>query len=153
MPFLSDTMLASGFVAATFVPWVLFQMYVIAVEEVDVAIHILRCSLGENHLRAVWRLSLGLNVIPAFGVFVWRWSMEEPTMYKKDCMARAKIPYFLIFKRYWVQLAAISIIWCLYDLSFYPFNIYSSTIINRSVFSLLINMCMTNAYSTLRIST
>lgn len=128
-----DTMLDVGSVIATFVPWVLFQMCVIAVDRLYGSFDILPSSFGENHLRAVWRLSLGLNVIPALAVFMWRWSMDEPTMFKKDCMARVKVPYFLVFKRYWVQLFAVSIIWCIYDFIIYPFNIYSSTIVNKSV--------------------
>ena len=90
-------MIDFGFVVAAFVPLVLFWIF------------------GENHLRAVWRLSLGLGVIPAAAVFVWRLRMEEPTRYKKDSMANAKVPYLLIIKRYWVSLAAISITWFIYD--------------------------------------
>ena len=41
--------------------------------------------------------------------------MEEPTRYKKDSMARAKVPYFLILRRYWVSLTAISVTWFIYD--------------------------------------
>lgn len=42
-----------------------------------------RRRFKENHLRAVWRLSLGLGVIPAGAVFLWRLRMEEPTVYKQ----------------------------------------------------------------------
>lgn len=66
---------------------------------------------GENHLRAVWRLSLGLGVVPALLVFIWRLNMDEPERYKKDSMKHAKIPYMLALKRYWVSLAAISFTW------------------------------------------
>lgn len=68
-------------------------------------------SFGPHHLRAVWRLSLGLGVVPALAVFLWRLNMEEPTRYKTDSMKRARIPYWLILKRYWVSLAAISFTW------------------------------------------
>ena len=63
--------------------------------------------------------------------------MEEPTRFKKDSMIRinqAKIPYWLIIKRYWLQLLAICITWWIYDFITYPFGIYSSTIVNKSVF-------------------
>ncbi|KAG6813907.1 hypothetical protein H0H92_005756 [Tricholoma furcatifolium] len=59
-----------GFVIAAFVPLVLFWIF------------------GENHLRAVWRLSLGLGVVPALIVFVWRLNMEEPGRFKTDSMKR-----------------------------------------------------------------
>lgn len=76
-----------------------------------ISIHAL-CSFGPNHLRAVWRLSLGLGLIPAVAVFIWRLNMEEPTRFKKDSMKNAKIPYLLIIRRYWKSLAAISATWC-----------------------------------------
>lgn len=77
-------------------------------------------SFGENHLNAVWRLSLGLGVVPAALVFLWRLNMDEPERYKKDSMKHVRIPYLLIFKRYWVSLAAISFTWFLYDVIVYP---------------------------------
>jgi len=46
--------------------------------------------------------------------------MEEPTRYKKDSMKHAKIPYWLIIKRYWAGLAAISLTWFIYDFITYP---------------------------------
>jgi hypothetical protein len=46
--------------------------------------------------------------------------MEEPTRYKKDSMKHAKIPYWLIIKRYWVGLAALSLTWFIYDFITYP---------------------------------
>ena len=43
-----------GFVIAAFVPLVCLWIF------------------GENHLEPVWRVSLGLGVIPAVAVFIWR---------------------------------------------------------------------------------
>jgi len=57
-------------------------------------------------------ISLGLGSVPAALVFLWRLNMDEPTRYKKDSMKRVRIPYKLVFKRYWVSLSAISAIWC-----------------------------------------
>ena len=76
---------------------------------------IYQTSFGENHLRIVWRASLGLGVVPALAVLLWRLSIEEPKRYKKDSMKHAKIPYLLILKRYGVSLAAISVTWFIYD--------------------------------------
>jgi len=56
--------------------------------------------------------------------------MENPTRYKKDSMANAKVPYFLILKRYWKGLAAISATWFLYDFITYPFGLYSTTVVD-----------------------
>ncbi|RDB26292.1 hypothetical protein Hypma_006812 [Hypsizygus marmoreus] len=109
----TNTMIDFGFVIAAFVPLVLYWIF------------------GNNHLRAVWRLSLGLGVIPAVAVFIWRLSMDEPIRYKKDSMKRARIPYLLIIRRYGVSLAAISFTWFLYDIIVYPFGLYSSIILDR----------------------
>lgn len=109
----TNTMIDFGFVVAAFVPLVLFWIF------------------GNNHLRAVWRLSLGLGVVPALLVLLWRLNMDEPVRYKKDSMKRAKIPYLLIFKRYGTTFAAISFTWFLYDFIVYPFGIYSSTIVDN----------------------
>ncbi|KZT29812.1 MFS Git1p-related glycerophosphoinositol and glycerophosphocholine permease [Neolentinus lepideus HHB14362 ss-1] len=108
----TNTMIDTGFVVSSFVPLVLYWIF------------------GPNHLRAVWRLSLGLGVFPALAVFLWRLRMEDPTRYKKDTMQRAKIPYWLIVKRYWKSLSAICITWFIYDFITYPFGIYSSTVTN-----------------------
>ncbi|KXN81579.1 hypothetical protein AN958_04418 [Leucoagaricus sp. SymC.cos] len=109
----TDSMIDFGFVVAAFVPLVLVWIF------------------GEDHLRAVWRLSLGLGMVPALFVFLWRLNMDEPERFKMDSMKRAKIPYRLVFKRYWKSLAAISFIWFLYDFIVYPFGIYSTTILDN----------------------
>lgn len=109
-------MIDLGFVVSAFVPLVLLWIF------------------GTNHLRVVWRLSLGLGVIPAMAVFIWRLSrhlrvlvtsslftssfseMENPEAYKRSSMKHAKVPYLLIFKRYWRSLIAVSAAWFLYDI-------------------------------------
>ncbi|PPQ65301.1 hypothetical protein CVT26_000261 [Gymnopilus dilepis] len=109
----TNTMIDFAFVVSSFVPLVLFWIF------------------GDNHLRAVWRLSLGLGVIPAAAIFIWRLNMDEPVRYKKDSMKHARIPYMLVLRRYWKRLAAISVTWFLYDFIVYPFGIYSSIIVDR----------------------
>jgi hypothetical protein len=59
-------------------------------------------------------LSLGLGVVPALAVFIWRLRMEESVRYKKDSMKRVRIPYWLVLRRYGVSLAAISVTWCVF---------------------------------------
>jgi len=86
---------------------------------------------GPHHLRAAWRLSLGLGFFPAAAVFAWRWAMEEPTMYKKGAMkSGVRVPYMLVFRKYGVRLAGISLSWFIYDFITYPFGIYSSTVVD-----------------------
>jgi len=108
----TNSMIDFGFVVSAFVPLVLYWIF------------------GNNHLRAVWRLSLGLGVVPALAVFIWRLQMEEPTRFKKDSMKNAKIPYKLILARYWKGLVAVSLTWFIYDFITYPFGIYSSTVVD-----------------------
>ncbi|KAF8874001.1 putative metabolite transporter [Infundibulicybe gibba] len=109
----TNSMIDFGFVISAFVPLVLFWIF------------------GNNHLRAVWRLSLGLGVVPALAVLLWRIGMKEPTRFRKDSMKTAPIPYMLILRRYGGSLAAISLTWFIYDIITYPFGIYSSTILNN----------------------
>ncbi|KAI0077879.1 metabolite transporter [Panus rudis PR-1116 ss-1] len=109
----TNSMIDFGFVVSSFVPLVLFWIF------------------GNNHLRAVWRLSVGLGVIPAALVFLWRLNMDEPTRYKKDSIVRGKTPYWLIFKRYWLRFTGISLAWFIYDFVTYPFGLYSSTVVNN----------------------
>jgi len=109
----TNSMIDFGFVVSSFVPLVCFWIF------------------GDDHLRAVWRVSVGLGIIPAAAVFLWRLRMDEPTRYKKDSMKNAKIPYRLIIKRYWVGLAALSLTWFIYDFITYPFGLYSSTVVNN----------------------
>lgn len=108
----TNTMIDNGFVIGAFVPLVLYWIF------------------GDNHLRAVWRLSLGLGVVPAVGVFFWRLRMEEPNRYKRDSMKHVRIPYGLVVKRYWRSLLGLSLAWFMYDFITYPFGLYSSTITN-----------------------
>ncbi|KAG6331725.1 hypothetical protein ID866_7362, partial [Astraeus odoratus] len=108
----TNTVLDLGFIIAAFVPLVLYWIF------------------GPNHLRAVWRISLGLGVVPATAVFLWRLRMEDPDCYKKNSMKNARIPYRLVLRRYWKSLLGLSLVWFIYDFISYPFNIYSSTITN-----------------------
>jgi len=55
-------MIDFGFVIAAFVPLVLLWIF------------------GLDHLRAVWRVSLGLGVIPALAVLIWRLRERSPLL-------------------------------------------------------------------------
>ncbi|KZT30020.1 MFS Git1p-related glycerophosphoinositol and glycerophosphocholine permease [Neolentinus lepideus HHB14362 ss-1] len=108
----TNTMTDWGTVAGAFVPLVLYWIF------------------GPHNLHAVWRFSLGLGAIPALAVLVWRLRMEEPERYKEYSMRKCKIPYTLVIKRYWKNLAPICATWFIHNFIVYPFNIFSSTIIN-----------------------
>jgi hypothetical protein len=109
-------MIDFGFVIGAFVPLVLFWMSVQprCFQSCNSFLTVL-ARFGNDHLRAVWRLSLGLGMIPAVAVFFWRLRMEEPTRYKRDSMRNTRIPYGLVIKRYWRDLLGISLVWFIYD--------------------------------------
>ncbi|WVO19205.1 uncharacterized protein IAS62_000483 [Cryptococcus decagattii] len=83
---------------------------------------------GMNHLNAVWRMTLGLGCVPPLFLFYFRLKMKEPESYAKYSMKYMRIPYWLIIKRYWVKLAAVSITWFIYDWITYPFGLYATPI-------------------------
>lgn len=95
-----------GFLASTLVPMIL----------------VLICT--DKHLRAAWRIALGLGVIPPLSLFYLRLKLNEPEEYNRQRMT--KYPYWLIIKFYWWRLFVVSLIWFIYDFSTYSFSIYSS---------------------------
>ncbi len=108
----TNTMIDLGFVIAGLVAYILLLIF------------------GMGHLDFVWRLTLGLGAIPPLLVFFFRMGMQESDHYKKGAIKK-NIPYWLIFKRYWVRLLAICIAWFCYDYVSYPSGIYSSIIIKQ----------------------
>lgn len=90
-------MIDLGFVVSAFVPLVFLWI------------------LGEEHLRANWRISLGLGIIPPFALFFLRFRLHEPEQTKKNSMAQVKTPYWLVIKYYWFRLLVVSLIWFIYD--------------------------------------
>ncbi|KAI9834097.1 MAG: hypothetical protein M1819_003382 [Sarea resinae] len=101
-----------GFVVAAFVPLVLVWI----------------CGMG--HLRLVWRLSLGLGVIPPLSLLWLRIKLKEPEEFRRQTMRNTKTPYWLAIKFYGYRLFMVSLIWFIYDFSTYSFGIYSSKIVN-----------------------
>lgn len=102
----TDFMIDSGFVVAAIVPTVLVLIFT------------------EDHLRAVWRVALGLGVIPPLSLLWLRYKLQEPEEFNRERMR--KYPYWLIIKYYWKRLSVVSLIWFLYNFSSFSFSIYSS---------------------------
>lgn len=86
---------------------------------------------NEKHYEAVWRISLGLGLIPPLSIFWFRYRMAVSTAYKKSSAKKQRVPYWPIFKRYWRPLLGCSISWFLYNYISYPFGIFASTILTR----------------------
>lgn len=103
----TDFQIDLGFVAGSLVPMILVLIFT------------------ENHLRAAWRICLGLGVVPPLSLLYFRIKLQEPAEYTRQRMH--KYPYWLIIKYYWFRLLLVSLIWFIYDFSAYSFSIYSSS--------------------------
>lgn len=70
------------------------------------------CSLiWPNNLGAAWRVSLGLGAVPPFTLLFFRAKMQEPEHFQKNAMKKVSVPWWLIVKRYWVKISAVSLAW------------------------------------------
>ena len=69
-----------GFVMSTFVPMILVLI------------------TTENHLRAAWRLALGLGVIPPLSLFYLRLKLKEPEQFNRETLKNTKTPWWLVIK-------------------------------------------------------
>jgi hypothetical protein len=85
-------------------------------------------ATGENHLRAAWRICLGIGVLPPLSLLYLRIKLQEPEAFKRESMANTRTPWLLVLKFYWYRLTVVSLIWFIYDFSAYSFGIYSSSI-------------------------
>lgn len=110
----TNAMIDFGFVFAALVPFVLYKIF------------------GAEHLRIVWRMSLGLGAIPPLLVLLWRIRMDEPESYQKYSMKRIPLtayPWKLLFQKFGVQWFGLCLGWFIYDFITYPFGIYGSTVV------------------------
>jgi MFS family permease len=81
-----------AFVIAPFTVWILYKIF------------------GVNHIAWVWRLALGFGAIPPLILFFLRTKIQEPPSYKRGAI-KHHMPWWLIIKKYWLRLAAVSIVW------------------------------------------
>ena len=82
-----------------------------------------------DHLRLVWRLQLGLVIVPCLLVLPFRFILKQPRLYVNGAIKPKKIPYRLVLRYYWFRLSIISIVWFIYDFIVFPFNLFSSLIV------------------------
>lgn len=69
-----------GFVISSFVPMIV----------------VLAC--GESHLRAAWRICLGLGVIPPLSLIYLRLKLNEPEEFNRETMKDTRTPWWLVIK-------------------------------------------------------
>ncbi|KAF2676192.1 glycerophosphodiester transporter [Lentithecium fluviatile CBS 122367] len=86
-------------------------------------------ATGENHLRAAWRICLGIGILPPLSLLYLRIKLQEPEAFKRESLANTKTPWMLIIKYYWQRLTIVSLIWFIYDFSAYSFGIYATSIL------------------------
>lgn len=107
----TNVMIDVGFVVGAFVPYLLVVIF------------------SDSHLRAAWRVALGLGVIPPLSLLYFRVRLREPEEFKRESMTKVSIPYKHVIRFYWWRLLVVSLIWFIYDFSSYSFGIYSSAIL------------------------
>ena len=69
-----------GFVASSLVPMIV----------------VLACT--DNHLRAAWRICLGLGVIPPLSLIYLRLKLQEPEEFNRETMKNTCTPWWLVIK-------------------------------------------------------
>ncbi|RDW67078.1 hypothetical protein BP5796_09827 [Coleophoma crateriformis] len=79
----------------------------------------------ENHLRAAWRICLGIAAVLPIFLLIARTKIQEPEEYNRAKMA--KYPYGLILRYYWFRLLTVCVIWFIYDMLTYSFSIFSTS--------------------------
>ncbi|KAK4549562.1 hypothetical protein LTR36_006559 [Oleoguttula mirabilis] len=88
-------------------------------------------ATGENHLRAAWRICLGLGFLPPLSLLWLRYKLKEPESFKRGTMSKTKTPWGLVIKFYWYRLLIVSTIWFIYDFSSYSFGLLSSQLLTN----------------------
>ena len=52
----------------------------------------------EKHLRAAWRIVLGLGVIPPLSLLYLRIKLKEPEEFQRETMKNTRTPWLLVIK-------------------------------------------------------
>ncbi|KAL1571253.1 hypothetical protein MEW_03964 [Candida albicans P60002] len=111
-------MIDFGFVVSAFVPFVLLWIFT------------------EKHLRALWRVSIGLGAILPTALFFIRLKMKDSTSFEKLHMKNVRYrdyPWWLIVKFYWFRLTIVSMIWFIYNFSVYSFGTFNAIILGQII--------------------
>ncbi|KAG1833912.1 major facilitator superfamily domain-containing protein [Suillus variegatus] len=89
-------------------------------------------AAGDNHLETVWRVCFGIGILLPLTVFFFRLRMLSSKLYRKGAIKR-RVPYGLVFKRYWRELIGTCGAWFLYDFVTFPNGVFSGTIISSVI--------------------
>ncbi|KAG0163967.1 hypothetical protein DFQ28_011009 [Apophysomyces sp. BC1034] len=98
---------------------------------VSAIVPLILLAIFKDNLEPVWRLSLGLGIIPPLSVLYFRLKMADSKHYKSSAI-KTKVPYWLIVKRYWFRILLASGLWFIYDFIAYPNGVFSTIIIEQA---------------------
>ncbi|KAL9054604.1 MAG: hypothetical protein Q9162_004067 [Coniocarpon cinnabarinum] len=87
----------------------------------------------DAHLRAAWRIILGLGVVPPLSLIWMRFKLQEPEAFQREKMGKNRTPWLLVLKMYGFRMFVVSAIWFIYDFSSFAFSIYSTEIIDNII--------------------
>lgn len=76
----TNVQIDAGFVVSAFVPMILVLIFT------------------PNHLRAAWRVALGLGCIPPLSLLYLRIKLKEPEEFNRETMKNTKVPWMLVIK-------------------------------------------------------
>ncbi|KAF8884332.1 MFS Git1p-related glycerophosphoinositol permease [Infundibulicybe gibba] len=92
-------------------------------------------AAGKDHLQTVWRVCFGIGIILPLTVFYFRVRMMTTLLYRRGAIKR-RVPYGLVFARYWRSLIGTCGAWFLFDFASFvtfPNGVFSGTIISSVI--------------------
>ncbi|PHZ08423.1 MFS general substrate transporter [Rhizopus microsporus ATCC 52813] len=96
---------------------------------VSAIVPVILLAIFKDNLEPVWRLCLGLGIVPPLSVLYFRLKMADSERYRTSALQK-RVPYWLIIKRYWFRILVASGLWFIYDFISYPSGVFSSVIID-----------------------
>ncbi|KAI9275823.1 major facilitator superfamily domain-containing protein [Phascolomyces articulosus] len=98
---------------------------------VSAIVVVILLAIFKDNLEPVWRLSLGLGIIPPLSVLYFRLKMADSKRYQQGALQK-QVPYWLIFKKYWSRILITSGLWFAYDFVSFPNGVFSTIIIDTA---------------------
>lgn len=83
---------------------------------------------GPNHLNGIWRTCFAIGAVIPISIFYFRWKLDHANSYKTNAIKR-KVPYKLVWKKYWKEFVSTAAMWFFMDMIVYPNNIFSTSIL------------------------
>ncbi|CCH42878.1 Inorganic phosphate transporter [Wickerhamomyces ciferrii] len=87
---------------------------------------------GPENLNGIWRTCFAVGGFIPLSIFYFRWKLEHASSYKANALKK-KVPYLLIWKKYWKEFVATASMWFIMDMIVYPNNIFSTSILQVAI--------------------